>query len=520
MQPQQSANKSLTYESDSGAFTAYRISDNMLLLLLGSAVALFHILTNGQYGFHRDELDILMNARQLAWGYVAYPPITPFIARIGLELFGSSLVGLRLFPALAQGMVVVLTGLMARDFGGGRWAQVIAAVAAAIAPIALTTGTLIQYMSFDYLWWVLLSFCTVRLLRTDDPRWWLGMGAAIGLGMMTKYTMIFFVVGLVVAILITSARRYLRSPWLWAGAGLAILIFLPNLLWQMQHDFISIDFLNAIHARDLAWGRADSYLPDQLYVTANPFVLPLWLAGLAFLLFTPAGKPFRPLAWMYIVTFALLLISRGRSYYLAPAYPVLLAAGSAWLESWIQSLPGRKAKGIQGGIAVVLLIGALLAIVTSKPVVPANSLLWDMAINVNATAAEMIGWPDLAEQVAEIYAELPVEQRAATVILAGNYGEAGALDLYSQEYDLPRVISGANSLWARGYGDPAPETVIVVGFDGQYAQRYFAKCQVAGHVTNRYGVHNEESTRHTTIFVCQEPRHPWAEMWPTMQWFQ
>ncbi|MFN2138063.1 MAG: glycosyltransferase family 39 protein, partial [Candidatus Promineifilaceae bacterium] len=270
------------------------MSDNMLLLLIAGGIVLFHILTNGQYGFHRDELDILMNARQLDWGYVAYPPITPLLARIELALFGPSLMGMRLLPALAQGMVVILVGLMTRDFGGSRLAQVLAAVAVAISPLALTAGMLIQYLSFDYLWWVLLAFCTVRLLRSENPLWWLGIGTAVGLGMMTKYTIMFFVAGLVVAVLISSMRCYLRSRWLWAGVAAAALIFLPNMLWQIQHDFISLEFLSAIHARDIDWGRTDNFLTDQFLTSINPFTLPLWLAGFLFFL-DRSGKRFRPL---------------------------------------------------------------------------------------------------------------------------------------------------------------------------------------------------------------------------------
>ena len=499
---------------------AHRISDNMLLLLIAGSVVLFHILTNGQYGFHRDELDILMNARQLDWGYVAYPPLTPFLARIELTLFGSSLIGLRLFPALAQGLVVILVGLMARDFGGGRLAQVVAALAVAIAPMALTAGMLIQYLSFDYFWWVLLVFCLVRLLRTEDPRWWLGIGAAIGLGMMTKYTMIFFVAGLVVAVLITSTRRYLRSPWLWAGVALALLLFLPNLLWQIQHDFISLDLLSAIHARDIEWGRTDNFLTEQLYTAVNPFTLPLWVAGLLFFFLAPAGKRFRPLAWMFLTTFVLLMVTRGRAYYVGPAYPMLLAAGAVWVESWLHTLSPRGGRWGQIGLAALLLVGGVVAVLLIKPIVPIDSPLWDVVVEISDTNSEMVGWPDLVQQVADIYAGIPAAQQATTAILAGNYGEAGAFDLYGLEYNLPPMISGTNSIWARGYGDPPPETVIVVGFEGQYARRFFTSCEAAGQVTNEYGVKNEETTHHTTIFVCQQSRHPWPEMWPTMQWFQ
>src|SRR5690349_4241993 len=309
-------------------------STNLILLLVAAGGVLIHILLNGQYGFHRDELDVLMNARQLDWGYVAYPPFTPFVARLGLELFGESLRGLRIFSAMAQGIVMILAGLMARDMGGRRNAQIMSAFAVFIAPIALLAGTWIMYFAFDYLWWVLVAFFLVRLLATDDARYWLGIGAGIGLGMMTKFTMVFWVIALVVAVLITPARKYLRSKWLYLGAGLALLLYLPNLIWQIQHDFISLDFLSAIHARDIRWGRADDFLIEQLYGTTNPFSLPLWTVGLSLCMFGASMKRFRTLGWMYIVTFLLFLINRGRAYYVAASYVMLLAAGAVWFEAW------------------------------------------------------------------------------------------------------------------------------------------------------------------------------------------
>ncbi len=499
---------------------AASVSDQALLLILALAVVILHFVTDGQYGFHRDELDILMNARNLDWGYVAYPPLTPFIARVGLVLFGNSLRGLRLFSAIGQGVVVILVGLMARDLGGKRAAQFMAAIAAVISPAALTAGTLIQYMAFDYLWWVLMAFCLVRLLVTDDPRWWLGIGAAIGLGMMTKYSIAFFVAGLVVATLLTPARRYLRSVWLWAGAGVALLIFLPNLVWQVQHQFISLDFLGAIHARDISWGRTASFLPDQLYVATNPFTVPLWLAGLGFCLIHPLGKRFRALGWMFLVTFALLLISRGRGYYVAPAYAMLLAAGAVWWEGWLAERRISIRRVGQGVSWALVVVGGVVGIVLVKPIAPINSPLWEITSHVNGEVVEMIGWPDLAAQVAQIYGGIPATEKPRTVILAGNYGEAGALDLYGPDFGLPPVISGANSLWARGYGSPEPQTVIVVGFEREYAMHFFTSCDRAGQVTNRYGVKNEETKYHTGLYVCRQPRKRWADLWMEMQWFQ
>jgi 4-amino-4-deoxy-L-arabinose transferase-like glycosyltransferase len=497
-----------------------RFNDTRLLLLLAFLGGITHILLNGQYGFHRDELDIIMNARQLAWGYVAYPPLTPFIARIGLELFGNSLQGLRLFSAIAQGFVMFLAGMMARDMGARRSAQAMTAIAAFIAPVALMSGTLIQYMAFDYLWWVLVSFFLVRLLATDDPRYWIGIGAAIGLGMMTKFTLAFFVAGLLVAVIPTPTRKFLRTRWLWLGAAVALIIFLPNLIWQFQHGFISINFLSAIHVRDIQWGRTDGFLVEQLYTTTNPFSLPLWVAGLAACLFAAAMKQFRPLAWMFLTTFVLLMVSRGRGYYTAPAYVMLLAAGSAWFEQWVGSRSEKTRRVFLAAMWSLQIVGTLVGIMLMKPIAPINSPLWKVTSDINGEIVEMVGWQDLTSQVAEIYQNLPESEKTRAVILAGNYGEAGALDLYGPKYALPRVISGANSLWFRGFGEFEPATVVVVGFERGYADNFFKKCESVGVVKNSYNVKNEETSRHTGLYICREPRKPWGELWKQMQWFQ
>jgi 4-amino-4-deoxy-L-arabinose transferase-like glycosyltransferase len=495
-------------------------SNSIILLLLALSGILIHILLNGQYGFHRDELDVLMNARQLDWGYVAYPPLTPFIARLGLELFGESLRGLRVFSAIAQGIVMILAGLMARDMGGRRNAQVLSAFAVFIAPIALMAGTWIMYFAFDYLWWVLVAFFLVRLLATDDERYWLGIGAGIGFGMMTKFTMAFWVIALVVAVLITPARKYLRSKWLYIGAALAFLIYLPNFIWQIQHNFISLDFLTAIHERDIRWGRADDFLIEQLYGTTNPFSLPLWTVGLSLCLFGASMNRFRMSGWMFIVAFLLFLINRGRAYYVAPAYVMLLAAGCVGFENWLDTRAAKTRRlgfGLLWGMQV---IGCLIAIVLMKPIAPINSPLWEVTSSVNEDVVEMVGWQDLTAQVARTYQSIPENEKPRTVILAGNYGEAGALDLYGKQYNLPLIVSGSNSLWYRGYGEPEPETVIVVGFESSYAGSFFGSCKYPDTVTNRFQVKNEETTHHTSIYVCREPRRDWKDMWPEMQWFQ
>ncbi len=276
-----------------------------VLIGIALAIALVHLLTNSRYGFHRDELQTLSDALHLDWGFVAYPPLTPFLERISLHIFGISLVGLRLFSVIAQAAAIVVTGLIARELGGGRLAQIAAALAVALSPLPLFEGTEFQYSTFDYLWWVLIAYFVVRLLNTENPRWWLAIGVTVGLGFMTKYTMGFYVAGILGGMLLTRARRFFLSPWFWGGTALAFVIFLPNIIWQIRHGFISLHFLQHIHARDVGEGRTNGFVRDQLRICANLFAAPLWIGGLIAFLRSPK---YRLLAWMYLIPLALFVI--------------------------------------------------------------------------------------------------------------------------------------------------------------------------------------------------------------------
>jgi hypothetical protein len=305
---------------------------------------------------------------------------------------------------------------------------------------------------------------------------------------------------------------------LWAGVALSLLIVLPNLIWQMQHDFISLDFVRSIHARDVRIGRAEGFLVEQFIYTTNVATIPLWLAGLYGYFFAPLGRRYRLLGWMFLVPFLLLLVTQGRSYYLAPAYPMLFAAGAVVLEQWLASLSARPARIVQGIVWAAFIIGGIVFAPLALPVAPVNSRLWNIVSDINGELREQIGWPELVETVAGIYAALPAEEKAQAGILAGNYGEAGAINLYGPAYGLPPVISGVNSHWLRGYGDPAPQTLIVVGLDAQ-AYYLFESCKTAGLITNRYGVRNEETRDHPLILLCRGPRKPWPELWKLLRSF-
>ena len=494
-------------------------NDTAILILLGLGVVLLHTLVNGQYGFHRDELLTYDNARYLAWGYVSYPPMTPFLARIELSVFGTSLTAYRFFAALSMGLIAVLTGLIARELGGKREAQLAAALAVSVGGYTMFSGSFLSYSTFDYLWWVLAAYFVVRLLKSDDPRWWLAIGAAIGLGMMTKYTMAFLTAGIVGGMLLTPARRYFRSPWFWSGVAVALLIMSPNIAWQFQHHFISLDCMKTIHARDMHRGWTDGFLLNQLWKTMNVVTTPIWGAGLWYLFATLAGKRYRMLGWMYAIPLAVFFLAKGRDYYMAPAYPMLLAAGAVWGKGWLNTLSPRAAVAVRRTSWQTLAIAGVITAALTIPIAPVNSAWWHVADGSNGNFNMEIGWPELADTVAGIRASLPTEDRASLGILTGDDGETGAMNLYGPPLGLPRPISGMNSSWARGYGDPPPQTVITLGMRRDFLDQNFETCQLAGRATNRYGIGNTAIVGYEDIFVCRHLRQPWPEFWKHFQYF-
>jgi 4-amino-4-deoxy-L-arabinose transferase-like glycosyltransferase len=483
------------------------------LVGIALVVTLIHLLTNGQYGFHRDEFQFLSDARHLDWGFVAYPPFTPFVERVALEIFGVSMVGLRLFSVIAQAIAIVVTGSMARELGGGKLAQITAAVAVATSGLPVFEGTEFQYSTFDYLWWVLIAYFVIRLLKSENPRWWLAIGVTIGLGLMTKYTICFFIAGILGGMLLTQARRFFLSGWFWCGVAVALVIFLPNFVWQVRHGFISVHFLQHIHMRDVGEGRADGFWRDQFIICANLFAAPLWIGGLiAFL----RNRRYRMMGWMYLVPLTLFIVGKGRGYYVAAAYPMLMAMGAVAGERWVTSLKRGWRRVVKGVFFAGLAAWAMLAFAILVPFASGGPLR-QFALKNNGDLREEIGWDELVKTIAGIRDSLPTEQRANVGVLAGNYGEQGAVEILGAAYHLPMPISMTNSAWLRGYPNPEPTTLIVVGFSQESADRTFTGCRLAGHNSNSEGVQNEENLNHPDIFVCGPPRMPWAEFWKTHQ---
>ena len=484
-----------------------------ILALAAIAFLAIHLVTNGRYGFHRDELQTIDDARHLDWGYVAYPPITPLIGRLELSLFGVSLTGFRFFSAVAVCAAMLFAGLIARELGGELRVQLLAALATGISPISLVQGAVFQYVSFDYLWGVAATYFLVRLVNSQDPRWWVAIGTVLGLGMETRYTIGFLALGIALAVILTPARHYLRSPWLWLGVAASVLIWLPNFIWQARHGFISLEFLSYLHRRDLRQGRYQGFFPEQLWLCVNLATAPLAILGLWFYWLRREGARYRLLGWTFVISFALFALRGSRSYYTAPLYPMLIAGGSVWLGALLHRLRPLESRLVWGFQWIAIFMGGLIFALVVMPIAPFGSRIWRISSRMHDQFREEIGWPDLVAAVSSVYQKIPLEERARTGILAGNYGEGGALNLYGPALGLPHAMCLTNSFWYRGYDPRLPESVILVGFDLDEGRELFADCEVVGKNTNSLGVQNEESRDHPDILLCHQLRMAWPDYW-------
>jgi 4-amino-4-deoxy-L-arabinose transferase-like glycosyltransferase len=488
-------------------------SDLTSLSACAAIILVVHFVTGNGYGFHRDELQFLDDARHLAWGFVAYPPLTSFCARIAIALFGISPQVLRLPAAIVNTITLVLAGLIARELGGRRMAQII--TLCAVLPVALVFSSLMQYTTFDLFSWTLLAFFTAHLLGTGDQRSWIGIGAAIGIGVLSKYAIAFPVAGLLGGLIVMpSQRHHLRSRWFWMGVLTAAIIAAPNLIWLAHHHFITIHMEQYIHARDVRHGRAKGFYSDQFRFTL--FAFPLAIAGLVSLL---RNARFRLLSALYIGPFLLFAIAKGRGYYLMPAYTVLFAAGSVALEGVLAARAEYVRIGVRAIVIFALITDAALFSYAYLPIWHVASSGWNWQIKNNGDIRDEYGWPEFVAQVAAVRDTLPAADRAHLAIMAHNYGEAGALALYGPQYNLPTAISETNSFHDRGYGPYEPDTVIVTGTNLEDQLRSFETCTVAARVQMPYNIQNEESADHPEILICRHLRFSWPEAWADSQEF-
>ena len=484
------------------------------VIAVGAVVFAVLLAVSTRYGFHRDELYFLECARHLQASYVDQPVLTPLIAWVSLKLFGVSLLGLRMWAALAAWATVVVGGLIAREFGGGRRAQLLAAVATATMPLVLGADHLFGPTAFDVLAWAGLALVVVRIGRTGDMRWWLAAGLILGLGLANKHSVGFFAVALFIGALLSGGRRLVLNRWFLAGAAIAVAFTIPDIWWQAQHQWATIPMTRALAQENGDAANIANWVIGQLLMTALAMVV-VWVAGLMFL--WRSGRPlWRALAWAYAILFVFFaLTTGGKIYYLGGAYIYLVAAGAVAIDAWLNA---RKAR--LGVLIAATAVTTALAVPLVLPVLPPKDL--GGTEKINTVLAESVGWPQLVNSVRTVWFSLPASQRANAVVFASNYGEASAINILGQGTGLPQAVSGHNTYWWWGPGNPHATTVVAVmpgpmdgGGDAAYLAQFFTSVRAVATLSNPYGLHNQEWHGH--VYLCTGPRQPWGQMWPRLR---
>jgi 4-amino-4-deoxy-L-arabinose transferase-like glycosyltransferase len=464
----------------------------------------FQLVTSALYGAHRDEFYYLESGYHLAWGYVDNPPMTPVLDRIGVALFGHSVTGLHVIPAVLGGTFVVLAAVLAREVGGGRFAQGLAGLVATIAPLFLTTSHFLGTVSLDLVFWGLASLLLMRLVRANDARWWLAIGLVVGVGLLNKDSMVLWALGATVGLALTPERRFLRSWSAVGGAAIAAVIYAPNLVWEVQHHWPTLEFLRHLQA-DHAGTDRTQFLPTQLLAT-TPAGTVVWVVALIALVRDPRWRAQRWLAAGYAVLFVFLLASGGKGYYLGPWYVALVAVGAAEIERrWTH----RARVMIVAAVALTGLLGAPAV----TPILPRNVLVSTRIDRTNGDMGAMLGWPHVVDEVAEVYRRLPPDERPDAKILTSNYSQAGAIDFYGPARGLPAAISGHNNFWWWGFGRPTVGTVIAVGVDRSFLERYWTDCHQDA-VLGSGAVPVDPEERGQAILTCRGQKVPWSVIWP------
>jgi len=474
-------------------------------LIAAVAIALL-LMTTGAYGYHRDELYFIVAGQHPDWGYPDQPPFSPLLAAALHAIAPGSLVALRLPSALVLGGIVLLGALLAREMGGGRFAQALSALAVGVATFPLAVGHLLSTATFDLLAWVALTWLVARILRTADDRLWLAAGALVGLALQNKHLIGFLVAALAVAILADPKhRRLVRSRWLWAGGLLAAAIWSPNLVWQATHGWPALAIAGDIASQEASLGGRLEFVFLQFVIFGAGATVLIGL-GLYRLLGTADGRPFRPIAWATALLFVLFALTGGKAYYMVGLYPALVAAGSVSVEGWRARWRGALA-------TAVLVLGALAAPI-GLPILPVEAFARSLYAVPGEDQLNTIGWPALLDAVSAAHARIPAEQRDNAVVVTGNYGEAGAVAILGRSRGLPDAYSGHN---AYGLWGPPPEEagpVVVVGYGEQRMADALTGCQIVITVDNGIDAPTEEQG--LPVWICESPRDVWRDVWPRL----
>ncbi len=502
------------------------VSGRTIVLALASVKLLIHLYANRGYGYFRDELYFFTCGDRLDWGYADHPPLVAVASAVGRALFGDSLSGVRLLPAISGALLVVVAGAIAREMGGRRFAQALAAVSVIASPILLAQTNFLSMNAFEPLLWMTFALIVIRLIRGADPRWWLAAGAVAGIGMQNKYSMAFFGASVVGGLLLTPERRILANRWAWAGATVALMVWLPNVIWNVAHDWPILEIL-----RNAGSGKNYEMSPLEFFtrqiVLGGPAAFPIWIAGIAYLIAGERVRPYRGLGFSAILLFIILVLLRGKDYYFGPIFPMLMAAGAIAVEhaaerplvAWLRpvSLAGVVLSGVVFAPLVLPVLGVdrFIAYTGALGLGHAKTENHEMG-RLPQFYADMHGWEEMVSAVAQAWGTLSEEEKARAAIFTDNYGEAGAVDFFGPKYGLPKAISGHQNyfLWGpRGY---TGDVMVTVGVDEEDLKKYFASVEEGARVHCGDCMPYEDDG---PVYVCRGIVKPLPEVWAvTKNW--
>ncbi len=494
----------------------------VVLALVGLVI---HLLTNSRYGYFRDELYFLACGDHLAWGYVDFAPMIALIAKISRVMLGDSLQAIRFLPSLAGAIKILLTGMIAIELGAKRFGTMLACLCAVVAPISLAIDGMLTMNAFEPLFWMGCVYVLIRVIKRDDPRLLIWFGVLAGLGLENKHSMLFFGFAVVCGLLLTPNRKLFAGKYMWIAAALAVAIFLPNILWQQLHHWPTLeDLANVKRMHKNVELPPLQFLGAQLLIL-NPVTALVWLPGLFLLLFDGKARRFRSLGIAYLIFLALMMLLKGKDYYLAPIYPMLFAAGGVFWQQLLDARP--RFHYLKWALpAVIIALGALVAPLV-LPILPVEDFIrYQAAIGMQPPKTEVyhvgvlpqhfgdeFGWKEMVEAVSGVYHALPPAEQAKAVIYAGNYGEAGAIDFFGPKYGLPKAISAHQNYYFWGPRDSSGDVIILLQSDRAGAEENCASVTDGPALNPAYGMQEE----HYTILICRGLKHSFTELWPKLK---
>lgn len=518
------------------------LANGMLIVIaISFAKFIFHVYFNNRYDYFRDEFDYMSCGDHLAWGYVDQPPLIPFLIHICRAVLGDSLRSVRLIPALASSLLVVQAAMLAREFGGRRFALLLSAITVVVAPQYLSNGSLLGTNCLEPNLWMGCAYFAILAIKRNDPRYWLWFGVVAGIGLQEKYSIALFGFGMVIGLLLTAQRRVFLNPWIWFGGLAAFLIFLPNLLWNIHYHWPFVELMHNIRedGRDVVLPLPQYFFQQILLV--NPFTAPIWIRGLIVFFVSARFKPYRTLGWCYLVCFTVFFLLHGKTYYLAPVYPMLLAAGAVVVESTID---GRKSKTAEVApskprssrlawlkpviVTLLLVSGSYLSPVV-VPILSADAFLayvkyLPMKLPVmehsHARAAlpqwyaDQFGWREIVAETAKAYNQLSTAERPSCGIFAQDYGQAGAIDFFGPRFGLPPALSGHQTYWIWGPRGYSGNCLIVLDDNRERLEELFERVEYVGTSdANPYALEQQ-----IPVFICRGAKFGTLEkVWPQLK---